>query len=247
MQTILLPARVRPLSHRDVTDGLVGHEARHAAVASLLGFTVSSIRADWPQPGVAGRVTFDHSAERWDDVRLAEFFITAAAGAMGEKGWPPPWPPSSSAPDSDEGVLARIAGLLNLDERKYLALTAIAHKTVEHPAVQRAQSALSTLLERTTLTGKQASCVAEISFEAHFKELHEAQQLEAQQLEAQEPEALPEPADDETPQEREPLEPHHQKLLERNLANLTAALRHNSHRAAGAKGLGTAARSLART
>jgi hypothetical protein len=34
MQTITLPARVRPVNDSDVADGLVGHEARHAALVS---------------------------------------------------------------------------------------------------------------------------------------------------------------------------------------------------------------------
>ena len=65
MDRITLPARVRPLDGSDVTDGLAGHEARHAAVASLLGFKIRNVRADWPEPNVAGRVEFDHSAETW--------------------------------------------------------------------------------------------------------------------------------------------------------------------------------------
>jgi hypothetical protein len=142
-----------------------------AAVASLLGFNIKNVRADWPEPTIAGRVSFDHSAETWDEVRLAEFFITIAAGAMGTPGWPPPWPPSLSNPDSDEYALARITELIRLDEAKYNALTAVARKTVEHPAVRAAESSLSTLLEHTNLSGRQARDIAEIAFEMARKEV----------------------------------------------------------------------------
>jgi hypothetical protein len=236
METITPPARVRPLDGSDVADGLIGHEARHASVAALLEFDVASVRADWPEPTIAGRVSFDHSSEVWDDLRLAQFFIVAAAGPMGDKGWPPAWPPSLSNPGSDEYSLARICQLLNLDERRYRALTAVARKTVEHPAVRRAESALSTLLEHTSLAGREVRTVAEIAFGGHFKEVREAQQREAQELEAP-PEQPPQHAEDEAPQEREALHPRHQATLEQSLANLRAAMRHNTDRASGAKAL----------
>jgi hypothetical protein len=174
METITLPARVRPLNDSDVMDGLAGHEARHAAVASLLGFNIKNLRADWPEPTVAGRVEFDHAGETWTDLRLAELFITIAAGPMGEPGWPPSWPPSSSNPDSDKYALARIAEIIHLDETKYNAITAVARKTVEEPAVRAAESALSTFLAQTNLSGREARNIAEIAFDMALKELRPA-------------------------------------------------------------------------
>jgi hypothetical protein len=59
----------------------------------------------------------------------------------------------------------------------------------------------------------------------HFKELHEAQPEQPPQQPVEEPQA------------REPLHPRHQAMLEQNLANLMAAMQHDSDRASGAKGL----------
>jgi hypothetical protein len=232
METITLPARVRPLSDSDVTDGLVGHESRHGAVASLLGFDVSSIRCDWPEPHVAGRVSFDHSAEVWDDARLGEYFIVIASGPMGEPGWPPPWPPSLSNPGSDEYALARIAELIHLNEGQYSALCDVARKTIQEPAVKAVEGVFSTFLRHANLGRREVRELARAAFKSHFKEVHEQHEREAQQLEAltEQP-----PADDEAPAEREALHRRHQATLERSLANLRVAIQHDSDRAPGAK------------
>jgi hypothetical protein len=171
---------VRPLS--DVVDGLVGHEARHAAVASLFEFNITNVRADWPEPDVIGRIEFDHAGEDWDRLRLAELFVTTAAGAMGEPNWPPAWPPSAHSLNTDEQTLACIAERLDLDQRKYSALTAVARKMVEHPAIRAAETAISDLLKRTNLGGRQARDVAEIAFDSALEKLRdEDQEREAQQ------------------------------------------------------------------
>jgi hypothetical protein len=180
MQTMTLPAHAQP-AHDSAPDGLIGHEARHAALAVFFQFGVKNIRTDWPEPNIPGRVEFDHADETWDEMRLAEMFITIAGGSMNEKGldWPPAWPPSLTHPDSDEYALARICQLLNLDERKYLALTGIARETVEHPAIRAAENALSTMLEYGNLTGKMARDLAEAAMSTYFEELREREERKA--------------------------------------------------------------------
>jgi hypothetical protein len=235
METITLPARVQPLNDSDVTDGLVGHEARHAAVASLLGFTLKAVRCDWPEPRVLGRVEFDHSAETWDDVRLAEFFVTVAAGAMGTPGWPPPWPPSSSSPGSDEYALARIAEIIHLDETKYNALTAVARKTVEEPAVRAAESALSTFLEQTNLSGRQARDIAQIAFAMAFTELRTAhEEHQAHELVVASPRV---DLIDEQEEREARQDPRYQATREQTYLNMMQVTKHDGSRALPSKAL----------
>jgi hypothetical protein len=224
------------LDGSDLTE-LVGHEARHTCLGVFHEFKVQNVRTDWPEPDIQGCCEFDHAGETWDRMRLAEYFVVVAGGSEGEKHWPPAWPPSLRHPRSDEASLARICRLLNLDERQYFALIGIARDLVQHPAMKAAEGALSALLEHGSVGGRVARSVVEISLDMYFKGLHEAQQPEVHELEALLEQPPQQHAQDEAPQEREALSPHHQAMLEESLANLIAAMQHYSDRAPGAKAL----------
>jgi hypothetical protein len=221
MPTATLPAAAVPGPDAG-TAGLIGHEARHAVLGVFHEFGIQSVRADWPKPDIPGSCEFNHAGEVWDAMRLAELFITVAGGPVGEKGWPPAWPPSLRHPGSDEYALARLSQLLNLNAQKYFALIGIARDLIQHPAMKAAERALSILLKHANISGREARSIVEISIASYFKELHEQEQPEPPELEAP-PEPLQQPAEDEPP-EREPLHPDHQAALQANLANLMASL-----------------------
>jgi hypothetical protein len=77
---------------------VAGHEARHAACAGLLEVNVREVRADMPNDKCEGHVTFDHTGETWDRLRLAELMVVNLVDRLGGKNGPPAWPPDTTTP-----------------------------------------------------------------------------------------------------------------------------------------------------
>lgn len=152
--TVTLPAKVAPLfDFKALLDEVIGHEARHAAVAAFFDFKVLEARADGPSPDSLGWVAFDHEDEEWTPDRLAEFGMTLIAGGLGEKAWPPNWPPNANSEIADERALARVAAAIPLDETSYLRLIGLAKAIVAHPQMRAIEERIKSVLPFVTVTG----------------------------------------------------------------------------------------------
>jgi hypothetical protein len=125
---------------------VAGHEARHAAVGGLFDFKMVEARADAPDDTCLGHVLFDHSGEQWDRMRTAEMAVVLLAGGLGEKTWPPAWPPRATAFEGDERDLAELIARLELSEKQWHGLIGVAQKIVAHPCVKKLEERYALLL-----------------------------------------------------------------------------------------------------
>jgi hypothetical protein len=121
---------------------VAGHEARHAVCAALFDFTMLEIRADMPNDKCYVHVTFDHSGEKWDRLHLAEFMVVHLVGGLGDKNWPPPWPPRHDGPEADEQNLAAIVRQLGLTEKQWDGLIRVATMIATNKSIRAAEGHL---------------------------------------------------------------------------------------------------------
>jgi hypothetical protein len=136
---------------------VAGHEARHAACAALFDFKAIEASAAMPANACYGHVLFALEDEQWTRMRLGEIAVTLLVGGLGEKGWPPAWPPNPIGMEHDEGKLAYVVERMQLSEKAWNGLVDIARMITKDPAFKKLEGRYQVLLsEGLTLNAPDA-------------------------------------------------------------------------------------------